>query len=595
MSAVERMLQGQGPLRAEQGLRAFFDEARAAPGETLAPPEGLTASLDDWLEKDETPCALLTGPAGKMSTLLARWALDVAARERFDVVLLPIGRRLRTALERDAFGLLEDRVSVLLRSVTPAGTPDQYRQDLAAMLRKGRRTGKFPPWGDLPILIILQGVEEAVDFGVDSLSFLTELGPEIRVVVAVEAAGGDASSWCARLGWDLQATTALHLEPGPPPGLRGQLPEGDARAQALLRALASAFGPIGERDLATLLTAREEVPSNEAEIASTLARLEPLIARDSEGYSLRDPGLARQITEAMEAGERAAWAQRFAAHGRAALAALREGRAGPADVSTYVVEYHRAHLEHAGADLDAFLELVSPEWRDAWARYDHAFGGLFSDLRRVRGRITEALRAAPDRATRVPMLRALARCALVEASVFTIAFLTRKARGEDESGIPRGHNPLDFTLVIGDGPTRAAVLRAIAAMLSDARSETVLAWVQDASSDPAPPMPVLPRSTLPPEKEIAEALRMLEDGRPQYAFSALACADAMDDADVDRIFFPLLDYLVQGSHMYRREDFLRQWDRKDFLHLLPLFARLGGEDALFAVAEELRQVATWFP
>jgi hypothetical protein len=300
------------------------------------------------------------------------------------------------------------------------------------------------------------------------------------------------------------------------------------------------------------------------------------------------------VIEAMRPDERAAWEQRFATHGRLVLAALREGRMTPEQVSSYVVEYHRAHLERAGAGLEVLLELVSPAWRSAWALQKHAFNGLLSDVRRVRRHATAVAQGASDQAARRPALRAIARCALVEASMFTLANLTQKARGE-EDWLPFGHDVLDFGIVIDDGPTRSAVLHAIAAMLPDARRETVLGWAREASAEPGPPMPVLPPSYWTPEQILEAARAQLEEGRLAYTSSVIHCIDIMDDADVALFLYALLDCMLEGSHHYRRFDFLQCWDGSDFLHLVPFFARLGGEDAVFAVAEELRDIATWFP
>jgi hypothetical protein len=158
--------------------------------------------LDAWLNDPASPpYLLLAAPAGRgKSALLARWSIQLLAREEVAVVFFPVSIRFRTNLSSVVFAALTARLAVLHGDQVPGGpdTPVEIWRGLmvdylSRPLPEGRR-----------LLLILDGVDEAADW---------ELGPDLfplappkglRVVLSTRYRAGDvnARSWLSSLGWN---------------------------------------------------------------------------------------------------------------------------------------------------------------------------------------------------------------------------------------------------------------------------------------------------------------------------------------------------------------------------------------------------------
>ncbi len=136
--------------------------------------------------------------------------------------------------------------------------------------------------------------------------------------------------------------------------------------------------------------------------------------------------------------------------------------------------YHRSHLEVEGAPLAEWMKLVSPEWHQAWQSQPQGWTGFLDDVRRAHAEAVTAALGATDAGPRARALTALVRCALVEASLLTMA-PPAPAEAGDEPGA--GDRP-----AIGDSGSQARALLALSAEVrSPAERRLVVLMALDAA------------------------------------------------------------------------------------------------------------------
>ena len=158
--------------------------------------------LDQWLASPHEPAAAIIAPAGRgKSALVTRWMAHVAAEKRAEVAFVPISIRFNTAQKVRSTMLLGARLTYLAEGGTrklASSDPDQWIGEIGQRLRENR-----PP-GEPPLLIVLDGLDEATDWraGVD-LSIPSTLGDGIKVLISARILAQDRGpeEWIERLGW----------------------------------------------------------------------------------------------------------------------------------------------------------------------------------------------------------------------------------------------------------------------------------------------------------------------------------------------------------------------------------------------------------
>ena len=167
--------------------------------------------LDEWAaDPSAAPRMLVVAPAGSgKSTLLAHWLHDRPAPAAPDgrrpaVVFVPLNGRFETA-ERDIFyRIMTARIARAYReNVALAGRGwDDLLEEQSRLLRRP------PPDGSL--LIVIDGLDEALGWNPGPNLMPTELAPGVRVVASARmTAHLDAAGWADRLGWQRHAALVL--------------------------------------------------------------------------------------------------------------------------------------------------------------------------------------------------------------------------------------------------------------------------------------------------------------------------------------------------------------------------------------------------
>jgi len=180
----------------EQFLHTYIGSAEAPV--PFGGRETQLTELDQWLADPAHPYALMVAEAGRgKSALLTHWVAQVVEAGRAAVVLAPISIRFGTARKSMSTSLLGARLR-LLHGVTadPPRDPEVWLGEIDHYLRTDRR-------GDVPLLIVLDGVDEAIDWvcGRD-LRFPTYPGQGVKVLVSARPLlDSDAAGWRERLEW----------------------------------------------------------------------------------------------------------------------------------------------------------------------------------------------------------------------------------------------------------------------------------------------------------------------------------------------------------------------------------------------------------
>jgi hypothetical protein len=168
------------------------------------------ARLDAWLDDDTVPPRyLLTAPAGRgKSALLVRWFQHLQAQGRVgreapascQLVFVPISIRFETHRPEIFYEALAARLAEILgQELPPTHTdPGVYYADhcrtlASTAVAEGRR-----------ILIILDGIDEALGERFDAYWFPRNPGTKLRLVLSAcwQAGDRDSSGMQTRLGWE---------------------------------------------------------------------------------------------------------------------------------------------------------------------------------------------------------------------------------------------------------------------------------------------------------------------------------------------------------------------------------------------------------
>ncbi len=165
-------------------------------------------ALDEFLSQDDRRAALLLAPAGRGKTaLLIRWLARVRAAAGWTVVFVPINRRYQTATAEVALGILAHGLAAF-HGVTgpgPGAPPHELRDTVAESLRREPPEGKR-------LLLILDGLDEAVGWSVGRDLFPRTLPPTLRMVASArQMADKTWDDWVEELGWQSSRAVAVSL------------------------------------------------------------------------------------------------------------------------------------------------------------------------------------------------------------------------------------------------------------------------------------------------------------------------------------------------------------------------------------------------
>jgi hypothetical protein len=199
-----------------------------------------------------------------------------------------------------------------------------------------------------------------------------------------------------------------------------QQPLREKAVRELLNLLSAALGPLRAEDLLRL--ADPALGLDSWMLEESLRPLARFVVQSGQGYVFAHPRLAEYFWNKLTAAEREGLERRFREWGGRVLSDLGEGRLLPRDAPPYLVRYYRAHLERAAAPLAEFRPLVETRtWAEAWEALEGSFGGYLGDVQAFWQRAAAENRRAAKENQPAPHLGAEIRCALIEASLHSLA------------------------------------------------------------------------------------------------------------------------------------------------------------------------------
>lgn len=160
------------------------------------------AILDEWLyDATSPPYALLAAEAGRgKSALLAYWTQTLMRRGGANVVFVPISIRFNTALSSVTFMALAARLGEIYGEPIQFAdlAADQWKEICLTYLRR-------PPPSDKPLLVVLDGLDEAADWQAGSDLFPLSPPEGVRAIVSARYLANDVDErdWLRRLGWEV--------------------------------------------------------------------------------------------------------------------------------------------------------------------------------------------------------------------------------------------------------------------------------------------------------------------------------------------------------------------------------------------------------
>lgn len=202
---------------------------------------------------------------------------------------------------------------------------------------------------------------------------------------------------------------------------RNERPLQEPMVLAIRHLLSMAYGPLSTEDIQNLLP--ETMSADSAFIQeAAIPYLGRFVIGDGrkQGFVFSHPKLADYFRSRLTERDKTMWQGRFLVWGKRTLADLKTGRANPASVPQYLMQYYGRHLEDTDADIENFLELVTWEWMQVWHKKTGTYAGFLQDVDRVWDRLRVANETAVKQAERVSFLGQEVLCALCHASVNSI-------------------------------------------------------------------------------------------------------------------------------------------------------------------------------
>jgi len=185
----------------------------------------------------------------------------------------------------------------------------------------------------------------------------------------------------------------------------------------MLNLLAAALAPLGKEDLLALSGL------NTWTLEEALRPLARLVAGNGkrQGYAFSHPRLGQYFWEKLSGEERRALEKRFVDWGLECVERLCRGELTPRDISPYLVRALGGHLARIQARPEQWLSLVHGAWAAAGEALEGAHGLFLHDVMRAWRACAAADREATARDEPAPYLGGEVRCALIEASLHSLA------------------------------------------------------------------------------------------------------------------------------------------------------------------------------
>ncbi|NOK15823.1 toll/interleukin-1 receptor domain-containing protein [Corallococcus carmarthensis] len=185
-------------------IESFLRHYVGAPSRRAAPfggRAGELSALDTWLASGtEAPYRLLLAPGGQgKSALLAQWVSRLAARSDVAVAYMPVSVRFQTNLAGAILSALGARLAFLHGEAVPSRrdmTLETWRRLISDALTRPLKDGR-------PLLVLLDGIDEAADLDLGPALFPQAPLPGLRVLLSArQMVARDAVWWRQELGWE---------------------------------------------------------------------------------------------------------------------------------------------------------------------------------------------------------------------------------------------------------------------------------------------------------------------------------------------------------------------------------------------------------
>ena len=384
-----------GPLPLADKIQRFRDEYLVSDGRAV-PFGGRAAelaTLDAWLNDESAPARLLlSGPAGRgKSALLVHWLERLRTRiepsgHPWRVEFIPISIRFGTSTPEECYRAIAERLARAAESdlktsvIRPA---EFYRDEVRALLTK-LRMGEIVRGMGAPLDRLMED-----DHLLARLVELTECEPllvryYVQDLWALDVSGPAGISLqdleSLKPGFGAYFARSLEVQ------YKAWAAAGESIDQRtidmVLLALSVAQGPLRAGDLVAV-TGRFPEPPFALSVDNALRLLTRFVignGTSKSGYVLSHSKIGDHLREEKFSASTEAAHEAYVGWGRAQVRAVNSDPACAAQVSQYLVFYHRRHLEAVAAPLPDFMALVENGWRLAWAHMERGQAGFSSDV-----------------------------------------------------------------------------------------------------------------------------------------------------------------------------------------------------------------------
>ncbi|MFV9506870.1 MAG: AAA family ATPase [Oscillochloridaceae bacterium umkhey_bin13] len=168
------------------------------------------AGLDAFLADPQHPFGLLVAPTGLGKTaLLVHWIARVQQQHpQWRIIFAPVSIRYQTASEQVLLGLLAHSLAEFHHDLDQFRSYDQSPSSLRALITDYLRR---PLQGDTPLLLVLDGIDEATGWMVGPLCAVPPQ-PGLKIVVAArQRANATRDDYQEQLGWTNAPVASLDL------------------------------------------------------------------------------------------------------------------------------------------------------------------------------------------------------------------------------------------------------------------------------------------------------------------------------------------------------------------------------------------------
>lgn len=192
--------------------------------------------------------------------------------------------------------------------------------------------------------------------------------------------------------------------------------------QSLLDVFSCALGPVLEPDLYNILP--DDLRLSVWGLHEALRPLNRFIIGDGavQGYVFSHPRLADHFRAILDkAGQAQVVETRFVEWGRETLENVVKNKLPIEQVSPYVVQHYRLHLERTGSCVELSLALLSEKWLNAWGVLEKgSFNGFLHDVEGVQRMVAKVNTAAIEAGSKAPYFDGEFRCALFRSSILSL-------------------------------------------------------------------------------------------------------------------------------------------------------------------------------